>query len=125
MFGNAFDRRKLEQILHPLVASEREKFLLDQRNARAPLVVLDIPLLFEIGTHKLCDLIVVTNVTSDIQRKRAMSREGMTDKKLTGILKSQMSLSDKVSQADFILNTRNSRDTVRRQLFAWLDQILC
>ena len=89
------------------------------------MVVLDIPLLFEVGIHKLCDLVVVTKVPPDIQRERAMSREGMTDKKLTGILKSQMSLNEKVSQADFILNTRNDRDTVRRQLFAWLDQILC
>ena len=125
VFGNAFDRRKLEQILHPLVASEREKFLLNQRNAGAPLVVLDIPLLFEIGTHKLCDLIVVTNVTSDIQRKRAMSREGMTSDKFTGILNSQMPLIEKASRADFVLDTGNDLDKVRRKLFAWLDQILC
>ena len=125
VFGNAFERRKLEQILHPLVANEREKFLRQQRNAGAPLVVLDIPLLFEIGTHKLCDLIIVTNVAPDIQRERAMSREGMTSEKFTGILNSQMPLIEKASRADFVLDTRNDKDTVRQILFAWLDQILC
>tara|TARA_B100000575_G_C23028792_1_gene592394 strand:+ start:367 stop:960 length:594 start_codon:yes stop_codon:yes gene_type:complete len=125
IFKNEFDRQKLERILHPLVANERENFLLHQRQVGAPMVVLDIPLLFEIGTHKLCDLVIVTNLPPHIQRERAMSRKGMTGDRLTGILNSQMPLSEKASRADFVLDTRNDPDMVRRQLFEWLDQIMC
>ena len=67
----------------------------------------------------------MTNVSSDIQRERAMSRDGMTGEKLIGILNRQMPLGEKASRADFVLDTGNDPDMVRRQLFAWLDQILC
>ena len=125
VFGNELDRQKLEQVLHPLVASEQKKFLAQHRKHGARMVVLDIPLLFEVGTNKLCDLVIVTNVSSDIQRERAMSRDGMTGDKLIGILNRQMPLAEKASRADFVLDTGNDPDMVRRQFFAWLDQILC
>ncbi len=124
VFQCPFDRKKLEQILHPLVAAKREEFLLQERLGGAELAVLDVPLLFEAGTNELCDLVVVVKVTLEVQRARAMSREDMTSEKLTGILNSQMPLKDKVSQADFVLDTGTDLNTTRRQLFDWLDHIL-
>ena len=124
VFRNEADRRKLEQILHPLVARDREAFLARQRQDDAQMVVLDVPLLFEAGTDDLCDLVVVTTVEADIQRERALARDGMTGDKLTGILNSQMPLSEKVDRADFVLDTGTDLAATRQQLFLWLDQIL-
>ena len=124
VFRNEADRRKLEQILHPLVAWDREAFLAQQRQDDAQMVVLDVPLLFEAGTDDLCDLVVVTTVEADIQRERALARDGMTGDKLTGILNSQMPLSEKVDRADFVLDTGTDLAATRQQLFNWLDQML-
>ena len=124
VFRNEADRRKLEQILHPLVARDREAFLARQRQDDAQMVVLDVPLLFEAGADDLCDLVVVTTVEADIQRERALARDGMTGDKLTGILNSQMPLSEKVDRADFVLDTGTDLAATRQQLFLWLDQIL-
>ena len=69
------------------------------------------------------DLVVVTTVPAEIQHERALARDGMTVEKLTGILNSQMSLSEKVDRADFVLDTGKNLATTRQQLFVWLDQI--
>ena len=124
VFQNAEDRSILEKILHPLVADDREEFLARHRQNNAQMVVLDVPLLFEAGTHNLCDLVVVTNVPLEIQRERALSRDGMTGDKLTGILNSQIPLSEKVARADFVLDTGTDLHVTRQQLFDWLDQLL-
>lgn len=123
VFQNELDRRKLEHILHPLVACDREEFLARNRQNAVRMVVLDVPLLFEAGSDGLCDIVVVTNVSPDIQRERALSRVGMTEGKLAGILKSQMPLSEKVARADFVLDTGTDLDKTRQQLFHWLDQL--
>ena len=124
VFQNPEDRSILEKILHPLVADDREEFLARHRQNNVQMVVLDVPLLFEAGTHNLCDLVVVTNAPLEIQRERALSRDGMTGDKLTGILNSQIPLSKKVARADFVLDTGTDLDVTRQQLFDWLDQLL-
>ncbi len=124
VFRNESERRKLEHILHPLVTRDREAFLARQRQDGAQMVVLDVPLLFEAGTDHLCDLVVVTTVATDIQRERALARDGMTGDKLMGILNSQMPLSEKMDRADFVLNTGSDLAVTRKKLFHWLDQIL-
>ena len=66
----------------------------------------------------------VTNAPLEIQRERALSRDGMTGDKLAGILNSQIPLSKKVAWADFVLDTGTDLDVTRQQLFDWLDQLL-
>ena len=124
VFSNTDDRRALEKILHPLVAADRNKFLAEQQAIKTLAVVLDVPLLFETGGETLCDLVVVAAADPPIQASRAMARPGMTQPKLDGIIASQMCLSDKIKNADFVVNTQTGIDEARRQVFAWLDQIL-
>lgn len=94
---------RLEALVHPAVAREREKFL--AANAGAALIVLDIPLLFETGGWRQVDKIVVVSVPPEIQRERVLSRPGMTAGRFEAILARQMPDAEKRARADFVIST--------------------
>ncbi|GGL55156.1 dephospho-CoA kinase [Wenxinia marina] len=97
---SGFDR--LNAIVHPLVAADRAAFL---AATNAPLVVLDIPLLYETGGDVLCDRVAVVSVPADIQRARVLSRPGMTAEQLDTILARQMPDAEKRARADWVIET--------------------
>ena len=105
VFATPADRKILESILHPLVRQHRDQFLQDQRALGRQIVVLDVPLLFETGGDTSCDYVIVVYAAGDTIRQRALSRPGMTEEKLAGILTTQMPASEKCQRADFVLNT--------------------
>ncbi len=76
---------RLEAIVHPLVGAARDKFLADAQSRRIPVVVLDVPLLFETGGQDNCDAVVVVSALPEIQRRRAFERPGMTEEKFTAL----------------------------------------
>ena len=121
VFATPADRKILESILHPLVRQHRDQFLQDQRALGRQIVVLDVPLLFETGGHASCDYVIVVYADEDTIRQRALSRPGMTEEKLAGILATQMPASEKRQRADLVLNTDLDPDSTRQHLFAWLD----
>lgn len=92
---------RLEAIVHPLVAADRAGFL--ARHAAAPLVVLDIPLLFENGADRDMDGVAVVSAPPEIQRARVMDRPGMTDETFRMILSRQMPDADKRARADWVI----------------------
>ncbi len=94
---------RLEAILHPAVAARREAFL--QANRDAPLVVLDIPLLFEAGGWAQVDRIAVVSAPADVQRARVLARPGMTEARFEAILARQLPDSEKRARADFVIPT--------------------
>ena len=115
--------RRLEALVHPAVAREREAFL--AAHADAPVVVLDIPLLFETGGTALVDKIAVVSADPEIQRVRTLAREGMTPEKFLRILGHQMPDSEKRSRADFVIPTDCSLDETRasvRRILACLGE---
>ena len=114
-------RRMLESIIHPLVAGSRDRFLATSRKAGTPLVVLDIPLLFETGGEALCDFVILCSVDPDTQKRRALRRNGMTEDKLAAILQSQMPLATKRAMADAVIETDHGVDAARQALLAILD----
>ena len=116
-------RQQLEAILHPMVHCQRNKFLADHFNAKTPIVVLDVPLLFETGTEAYCDYVIVVHARMDTVISRALSRPGMTMEKLTGILASQMSMDEKMRRADLCLNTDLAPAVTKRHLEAWLEPL--
>ena len=95
VFATPADRKILESILHPLVRQHRDQFLQDQRTLGCQIVVLDVPLLFETGGDTSCDYVIVVYAALDTIRRRALSRPGMTEEKLAGILATQMPASEK------------------------------
>ena len=103
--------RRLEAMIHPAVAREREKFL--EANRGAPLVVLDIPLLFEKGLDHSVDRVAVVSADPEVQRLRTLQRPGMTAEKFLRILSHQLPDSEKRRRADFVIPTDVSMDETR------------
>ena len=116
--------RKLESIVHPLVEKNRAQFVERQRQARAPLVVLDIPLLFEGNGEQAVDRVVVVSCAADMQRERVLRRPGMTEDKFEAILARQVPDEQKRARADFVIDTSGTFDETRRQIDALVDRLL-
>ncbi|NQV79404.1 MAG: dephospho-CoA kinase [Alphaproteobacteria bacterium] len=105
VFGKPDDLRRLESIVHPMVRAERAKFLRGARARRDPLVVFDIPLLYETGGERGCDAVLVVSAPAFVQRARVLARPGMTPEKFAAILGQQTADSEKRRQADFVVPT--------------------
>ena len=103
--------RRLETLVHPAVATAREAFL--AANAGAPVVVLDIPLLFEKGLEGSVDKVAVVSADPDVQRMRTLARPGMTAEKYLRILSHQLPDAEKRARADFVIATDCSLDETR------------
>lgn len=114
VFGQPEKLRRLESILHPKVAAKRRHFLMRMRARGTPLVVLDIPLLFETGAERRCDAVAVVSAPKRIQKQRLMARRGMTRQKMAAILENQMPDNEKRRRADFIIPTGVAKGDTRR-----------
>jgi len=118
--GKAERFRKLEAIVHPLVREEEEKALAAAKRAGHKLIVLDVPLLYEIGGEKRCDAVLVTTVSPAIQKQRVLARPGMTEELFHALLKRQMPDSEKRRRAHAILETSRGFPAARSDLQALL-----
>ena len=116
-------RQHLEAILHPMVRCHRNKFLADHFNTKTPIVVLDVPLLFETGGDADCDYVIVVHARLETLTSRALSRPGMTMAKLTGILASQMPMEEKMRRANLCLDTDLAPADTKKHLDAWLENL--
>jgi dephospho-CoA kinase len=101
---------QLEAIVHPLVAVAQRDFIDKAHAEGANLVVLDIPLLFETGGHARVDAVVVVSAPPEVQRRRVLSRQGMTQDKMDRILARQMPDAEKRAKADFVVETGEGLD---------------
>ncbi len=110
--------KKLEAILHPLVRRSERAFLARARMRREPVVVLDIPLLYETGAEKRCDAVAVVSAPRFVQRGRLFARPGMTADWIAQIEARQVSDAEKRKRADFTIPTglgkRPSLQAIRR-----------
>jgi dephospho-CoA kinase len=116
VLGDPEALQALEAIVHPAVAREREAFLAANRDR--PLVVLDIPLLFEKGGWDQVDRIAVVSAPEEVQRARVLARPGMTAQKFERILSLQLPDAEKRTRAHFVIPTgcpeEETRQAVRR-----------
>ena len=116
VLGSREDLKKLEFLIHPLVRKRRKDFIAHWRKQNSPFVVLDVPLLFETGEDKDLDYVIVVSANEEVQRKRAMARPGMTEKKLASILARQMPDAEKRSRADFVIENSGSLEHLQTQV---------
>ncbi|MEO8559524.1 MAG: dephospho-CoA kinase [Rhodospirillales bacterium] len=120
VFGNPKALRRLEAILHPMVQARQRRFLRQHAYARTPLVVLDIPLLYEGNGDKRVDASICVSAPSFLQHRRVMARPGMTEEKLRGILAQQMPDGLKRRRATFVVPTGQGKAVTWRKLAAVL-----
>ena len=123
VLGDPAAMLRLEEIVHPLVRREEERFLADAEKNGATIAVLDIPLLFETGGEKRCDAVVVVSAPEDVQRERVLARPGMTAEKFKAILAKQMPDEEKRAKADFVVDTSGGFDAARAQVREILAQV--
>jgi dephospho-CoA kinase len=108
--------RRLEALVHPLVRADADAFVARHRAAGTPLVVLDIPLLFETGGADRVDRILVVTADPQTQRDRVLARPGMTAERLEALLARQLPDAEKRARADYIVDTGQGMESARAEV---------
>ena len=108
--------KRLEAIVHPLVAAGRIDDLARAEAEGFALAVLDIPLLFETGGDRAVDAVVVVTADAAIQRERVLARPGMTEARLEAILARQTPDAEKRARADFVIDTGRGLKAARARV---------
>lgn len=125
VFGDREALAKLESLIHPHVRAAERRFLRTASRARAPLVVLDIPLLFETGGDRRCDSTAVVTAPARIQAQRVLSRPGMTRERFAAILAKQMPDAEKRRRAEFLIPTGQGRAVSHRRIARIVASLSC
>ena len=107
--------RRLEQIVHPLVRASEIRFLNEIGASGGPIVVLDIPLLFETGGDRRVDAVVVVSAPAEMQRARLIER-GIEMERLEALLARQMPDAEKRQRADFVVDSSQGIEHARSQV---------
>ena len=121
VFGDPAALARLEAIVHPAVREKREEFLLE--HAGAPLVVFDIPLLFEKGGLEEVDSVLVVSASPEVQRQRVLAREGMSPERFAEILALQLPDAEKRARADCVIDTGRSLHETRAAVAALVEKL--
>jgi dephospho-CoA kinase len=116
--------KQLEQIVHPMLGASRQKFFHDAEQSGAPVVVVDVPLLFETGGEKRVDAVVVVTTSPENQRARILARGTMTSEALDSIIARQLPDAEKRKRADFVVDTSQGLEPVRAQIRDILQQVV-
>lgn len=115
--------KRLEGIVHPLLAHHRQTFIEGAKRQRAELVIMDVPLLFETGGDRGLDAVIVVSAPEHLQKQRVLARPGMTLDKLEAILARQLPDQEKRARADFVIDTSFGLEDARRQVEDAMAQI--
>ena len=113
--------KQLEALVHPLLGADRAAFF--ETVIHSPLIILDIPLLFETHGERGMDAVVVVSAPADLQRARVLERIGMSAEKLNAILGRQLPDAEKRARADFVIDTGRGIDPARAQVEAVLETL--
>lgn len=116
VFADKTKLKELEAIVHPAVGQKRAQFMAD--NTAAPLILFDIPLLFEGSGHANVDYIVVVSAPASVQRERVLARPGMTAEKFEHIVSLQTPDAEKRERAHHVIDTGTSLEATEEQVRA-------
>lgn len=106
----------LENLLHPQVEASQRVFLNKHQKLQTPLVVLEVPLLFEKGYQRLCDQVIVVTCSHGTQQQRLSKRPNLTRSDIDAILSLQWASEKKAALADYVLDTTGPRAETQTQL---------
>lgn len=115
IFQNSSDRQWLEDLLHPLIANERQAQI---ETATAPYVVVEIPLLLEKQLTDEVDRVLVVDSTEAQQKSRALARDGVTEKSVEAVMNTQIGRAERCSRADDLVDNSGPLDSLRSQIEA-------
>ena len=115
IFNNPDERAWVNSATHPLLLNRTRDFLVECLEAGTPLVVLEVPLLFEAGWEILCDEVWAVRVSREVQIERLMARDKITDTQALARINSQMSSDEICSRADVVIVNEGN---VRKQIVA-------
>ena len=114
----------LEAIVHPLVRADREAFIARAHDEGRAVVVLDIPLWFETGADRTgVTAVVVVSAPEAEQRRRVLSRPGMTETRFRQILARQVPDAEKRVRADVVIDTGRGIPHARDQVRLLMDRL--
>jgi len=113
VFGDDAARARLESIIHPRVREQREAWVAEQAARGEPLVVSEIPLLFETGSEGDFDVTVVVDAPEEVRLARLVGDRGLQEQEARRMMAAQMSASEKRARADHVLDNAGSREEVR------------
>ena len=116
---------RLEAVVHPLVDAARWDFLEGAEASSQPLVVFDIPLLYEKGYEQTVDAVaVVSTGDAEVQRERVLARPGMTPEKFDAIVARQVPDDVKRTRADYVIDTGCAVEDTEAAVKALVEKIL-
>ena len=120
VFADPAKRVLLEQILHPLIREQKQRFIQHNRFQRRKAVFLDVPLLFETGGDRDCDRVITVWCPAFLQTARALRRRGMTEEKFSSVVNSQWTQLKKCQSSDLALPSSLGQAETFRRLKRWL-----
>jgi len=121
IFGNEEKRKLLNSIVHPLVREEEMRLLEEHRAER--LVVLMVPLLFEVGIDSLADKTLVVTVDEETRLRRLHARSGMSAEEAGQRLATQLAQEEKVKRADYVITNGGTLVETERQVRELLSKL--
>jgi len=116
VFANIVLRKKLEGIIHPLVLAEISNQCREAKEKKEKIIILDVPLLFEVGWDKFVDQVWVVYVTPEVQLKRLMLRNGLSEEQAKLRISSQIPIEEKIRRADVVINNSGTWSDTEKQL---------
>jgi dephospho-CoA kinase len=118
VFNNPDARKILNSIIHPLVRQKSEEAirLLETSPSPPPVILQDIPLLFENGLEKTLEAVIVVYAPLEVRLARVTTRSNMSDEDFYARDAGQMNLEEKVNRADYVIDNSGNLDDLQTQV---------
>lgn len=118
IFHDEVLKKQLEEIIHPAVKARMKQEIAQAKQDKEALIILDIPLLYESGFDTLTDLNLVVYIPEQLQIKRLMKRDQISQDYALAKIKAQLSLEEKKHRAHIVIDNQGSREELQLQLAA-------
>lgn len=116
IFQDKEKRELLNSIVHPEVIKKIQKKIKNHQKNKAPLVFLDIPLLYESGMEKICDQVVAVYAPESMMIERIKKRDGLSEQEIKNRITSQMSIEEKKKKADYMIDNSGNLAQTKKQV---------
>lgn len=123
VFADGAARRDLEAAIHPVVVAAIDQWFASLDVTRHAFAIADIPLLFETGREKDYDVVIVTACEPELQVRRLMARDGISDADSRQRLAAQLPIKDKAARAHHVIRTDGTVAETNRQVHAVYERL--